>query len=216
MRFWEYDLRADALHIGERIKKGTFRPMVPVLSVGGVDYRPIPYSTASGALREWLGLRWDAPVHAAGYLTGGNMESLTIAPRDNVTGVSKLPITVQYLSQARGKLFVGLDEHTTSMPERVDMVMGGMRYKGYGLCHLRQVSTEPIEPESEEGILLTRIPEEALWVFGINRQMLETDGPYRWGYLFKPTSATGGVYVRSLFEESRVTADSLFIDRGGR
>lgn len=213
MSFWEYDLRAENLHIGERIKKGTFRPLVPAINVGGAEYRPIPYSTAAGALREFLGLSWDTPVHAAGYLTQDNLESLVIAPRDNVTGVSKLPITIQYLSQAQGKLFVLVNDNTQGLPDHLEMVMGGLRYKGFGLCDLTRVGTQPCEPEptKAKGKLLTRIPEDVLPMFGIDAKGVERDGPHRWGYLFKPTSATGGVYVKSLFEESEVKAYSFII-----
>jgi len=214
MSFWEYELQAEALHIGERIKKGTFRPMVSAFNLSGREYRPIPYSTAVGALREFLGLSYDMPVHAAGYLTHGSPESLVIAPRDNVTGVSKLPITIQYLSQVKGRLFIlVVDGWTRNLPEQFEMVMGGMRYKGFGLCRLTRVGAQPIEPETKQGRLLTRIPEEVLEIFGIDAETVKKDGPCRWGYLFKPTSATGGVYVRALFEGSEVEVYS-FLTRG--
>lgn len=208
MSFWEYELSADTLLIGERIKKGTFRPVVPAMSVNG--YRPLPYSTAVGALHEFLGLSFDVPIHAAGYLTEGTRESLVIAPRDNVTGVAKLPITIQYFSGVKGKLFILVDEYTNRLPDEFKMVMGGMRYKGFGLCHLTRPD-EPVEPEPAKGKLLTRIPGEALERFGIAIEEGRY-GPCRWGYLFKPTSETGGVYVKSLFEGSEVEAYEFLLE----
>lgn len=211
MSFWEYDLAAEALHIGERIKKGTFRPLVPPFSDNGRRYRAIPYSTAVGALRELLGLNWDTAVHAAGYLTEGEVEELAIAPRDNATGVAKLPITLQYASKAKGKLFVLLDEHTEGLSSQFSMFMGGMRYKGFGQCWMKRVSEEPLEPRKKKGALLTRIPEDALLFFGADPKILDGDGFFRRGYLFKPTSPFGGAYVRSVFERSIVEAFDFLV-----
>jgi len=211
--FWEFELTAEALHIGERIKKGTFRPLVPAFKRGSREYRPLPYSTAVGSLREYLGLKWDAPLHAAGYLTEGEEKELTIAPRDNVTGVAKLPITIQYLVRVRGKIFVLVDDQSRALPERFEMPMGGLRYKGLGLCRLNKAS-KPIEPEKGEGFLLTRIPDTALPVFGIDPEQVKGDGPFRRGYLFKPTSMSGGVYVKSLFEGSRVKGFDFLLEDG--
>lgn len=211
MTFWEYDLEAEALHIGERIKKGTFRPLVPTRNN---KERPVPYTTAGGALREFLGLSWDVPLHAAGYLTEGRVEHLTVAPRDHVTGVARIPITVQYLSKAKGKLFVLVDARTKEIPAEFCMVMGGMRYKGLGRCRLKRASAEPVQPERGEGTLLTRIPEEALGFFGADPEEVRKDGPFRRGYLLKPTSMFGGVYVRSLFEGSMVEAFRCMVEVG--
>jgi len=210
--FWEYELTAEALHIGERLKKGTFRPLVPALSFNGKDYWPIPYSAGVGALREYLGLAWDTSIHAAGYFIEGDVEEMIVAPRDNVTGVAKLPITVQYLARARGKLFVFVDGHTRDLPESFEMAMGGLRYKGFGLCRLKRAGKEPLEGQRKEGILLTRIPEEVMDTFGIDLETVTGNGPFRRGYLFKPTLAFGGIYVRSLFEGSRVKALDFLLE----
>jgi hypothetical protein len=212
--FWEFELRAEAVHIGERIKKGTFRPLVPAFESGGREYRPLPYSTAVGSLKEYLGLKWDTPLHAAGYFTEGEEEELTIAPRDNVTGAAKLPITIQYLARARGKIFVLVDDQTNALPERLEMPMGGLRYKGLGLCRLNKASGKPIEPEKGEGFLLTRIPEAALAVFGVDPEQVRGDGLFRRGYLFKPTSMLGGLYVKSLFEGSKVKGFDFLLGGG--
>jgi len=207
MIFGEYGLAADSLLIGERIKKGTYRPVIPEFTVNGEGYRAIPYSTASGALRDYLGLRWDVPVHAAGYLCpAGKVDALTIAPRDAVTGVSKLPITVEFLTGVRGKLFVLLDEHTDRLPKRFQMFMGGMRYKGLGLVFLERTG-EINEPSVGSGSFLTRIPETEAHHFGI-----EASGAAKLGYLFKPTAERGGVYVRSLFEGSQVRGYRFLVE----
>lgn len=214
MRFWEYNLSADTLVIGERIKKGTFRPLIPSFSPDDKDskvcYRPLPYSIIVGALREFLGVGFDIPVHAAGYLTEGNEESLIIAPQDNFTGVSKLPITIQYLTKVKGKLFILVNEHTEKLLSGFNMVMGGMRYKGFGLCSLKRLR-EHDEIDKAKGILLTRIPEDVLEEFGIEIDSGQ-NGPYRWGYLFKPTSDNGGVYVKSLFERSGVEGYKFLLE----
>lgn len=207
MTFWEYDLTAETLLIGERIKKGTHRPVIPAFSVGERTYRAVPYSVAVGALREYLGLRWDVPMHAAGYLCPpGDVNSLVIAPRDNVTGVSKLPITVEFLTGVQGKLFVLVDEHTRALPPEFSLHMGGMRYKGIGLCSLKRARVIE-EPEVRSGTLLTRIPEAEAGHFSI----VQVEAPI-YGYLFKPTSQLRGAYVRSLFEQSRTAAVHFLLE----
>lgn len=208
MTFLEYDLAAETLLIGERTKKGTYRPVIPHFTAGQQAYRAIPYSVASGALREHLGLRWDVPVHAVGYLCPpGTVETLIVAPRNSVTGVSKLPLTVEFLSGVRGKLFVLVDDNSRNLRPRFEMFMGGMRYKGLGLCKLEQVAARE-EGEVCSGDLLTRIPEDACRYFGI--ELKEVEAPV-YGYLLRPTSGTGGVYVRSLFEGSIVRGYSFLV-----
>ncbi|MDA8186712.1 MAG: hypothetical protein M0T85_01030 [Dehalococcoidales bacterium] len=210
MTFLEYDLAAETLLIGERTKKGTYRPVIPDFTAGAQTYRAIPYSVAAGAVREHLGLHWDVPVHAAGYLCpAGIVETLVVAPRDCVTGVSKLPITIEFLSGVRGKLFVLVDDNTRGLHPSFEMFMGGMRYKGLGLCKLEQVGVCE-EREVRQGELLTRIPEEACTHFGIEPGQAEAPV---YGYLLKPTSETGGVYVRSLFEGSQVRGYTFLVER---
>lgn len=74
--FWQYELIArEPLCIGERIKKGTFRPCLT---------RAIPFSAIVGALRPVLGLGYDKELIAAGYITGyERIEYLVIAPNDS-------------------------------------------------------------------------------------------------------------------------------------
>ena len=70
------------LCMGERIKKGTFRPTI----------RTIPYSQITGALKAVFG---DKEIHAVGHLIEDKMHNkvdyLTYSPRDRELETSKLP-----------------------------------------------------------------------------------------------------------------------------
>jgi hypothetical protein len=134
------------------------------------------------------------------------VEITIVAPRDAVSGVSKLPITVEFLTEVRGKLFVLVDERTEKLGEHFCMYMGGMRYKGMGLVSLERTG-EIREPGFRAGSLLTRIPETQKHHFGI-----DTVTAQRLGYLFQPTSQRGGLYVRSLFEGSRVRGYEFLLE----
>ena len=75
-----------------------------------------------------------------------------------------------------------------------------MKSKGFGHCRLRLVEVVGFS-DPRIGKLAMRIPQEdeVKNAFGIRKVTLPI-----YGYLFRPTSTTGGVYVRSLFEGSEV------------
>lgn len=199
-QFWEYKLTADILCIGERFKKGLVRPCV----------KTIPYSTITGALRqEVLGIpSWADKGHAVGCIDEYEEITFVGGPRDAVTGVSKLPLTTQALANVEGRVYVIRDEHTKGLPSELQFTMGALKSKGFGRVRLVRESDEPKDHESCLGYLNTRIPEALLGVFGIT----DVRKPI-YGYLFKPTSATGGVWVRALFEGAIVKAPALLIGR---
>lgn len=204
IRFWEYELTSDLLCIGERIKKGLVRPCV----------KTIPYSTITGALRqEVLGVpSWQQVGHAVGFLEEGYSEVTFVGgPQDAATGVSKLPLTVFALANVRGKVFIVYDEHTKDLDPKLQFSMGALKSKGFGRVCLRRVGERPIEVDPDGcvlGRLRTRIPESLLLTFGITPPAIKPV----YGYLFKPTSDTGGVWVRSLFQGSIVRAPALLVD----
>lgn len=187
--FVVYRLEAEKLVLGERIKMGTYRPCITTL----------PSTQIEGALRS-LGL--DVP--AVGYLTPPiNKRQLTFAPMDHALVLAKLPITVEYLESVTGKVFISRDDR---LPDSFFLRMGGLKSRGFGLCHLSK-ETVIKEPRIREGILRTRIREDQLENFGIRKL-----DPVVYGYLFKPTSEVSGVYCRSLFEGSRVEGYSFLLE----
>lgn len=201
-KFWEYKLTANILCIGERFKKGLVRPCV----------KTIPYSTITGALRqEVLGVpSWDDKGHAFGCLDKYEEIMLVGGPRDVATDVSKLPLTTQALAKVKGRVYIVFDEDTKDLPPRLEFSMGALKSKGFGRVSLIRKINDPIDGgEPCTGYLNTRIPEDLLSVFGI----MSVKKPV-YGYLFKPTSDTGGVWVKALFDGS-ILEGPPFVIQGG-
>jgi len=186
MPFWEYELRADTLCLGERPKGGLFRPC---------SQRAIRYSAITGALRSLWG---EANLHAAGFFleeVGHNrVDHLTYSPRDNATGANWLPLTIQFLTDVRGLVVVKAPE---MLPERFEISMGALKSQGFGHCKFKLVGRAKMEPV--RGGLRTRIPVHRAAEFEIHEVVVPI-----YGYLFEPTSPESGVYVLSLFESSTV------------
>lgn len=200
MKLLEFRLTSEALCLGERIKKGTFRPTVTT----------IPYSQITGALRTFFGGR---NIHAVGCIDIFSKEYLTYSPKNYVTGFSKLPITVELLVDVKGRVYVLKNEDSNNFPDAIQIFMGALRTRGLGCCHLTKIQEIEIDLSNREsrkkhldvGLLNTRIPLEHLDKFAIQSRK-----PV-YGYLFKPTSMTSGMYVLSLFEESEVYAPKVLL-----
>lgn len=187
MEFIEYEITSDILCMGERIKKGTFRPCITT----------IPYSQITGALKATLGKE----VHATGCLTQdgehNNVEYLTYSPRDRSTEISKLPLTIQILTNVLGRVFIVMN-NSVELPNQLSLIMGALKSKGMGRCKLKKIR-EIKNPATKRGTLNTRIPFDLKEKFGIKNVVKP-----EYGYLFRPTSPTSGVYVISLFENSEI------------
>jgi hypothetical protein len=215
-RILEFSLYSKLLCLGERIKKGTFRPTITT----------IPYTQITGALRTKFkdDLDWTREgIHAIGYFTfkeNGKIQSvsqetgeefrekhvsfLEFSPRDRGLNTSKLPLTTEYLCDVTGKVFA-LDDEKLRQRKNFEITMGALKSKGFGRCELEYKKEHEIN-RTTEGSLLTRLPERQLDLFSIDPT------PYKkYGYLFRPTSKTSGEYVRSLFEGSIVTAPDFLV-----
>ncbi len=211
---WIFEIKADRLLIGERIKMGLFRPCV----------RTIPCSTISGSLREASGL---SKIYATGFLVndpsrpGANhVERTIIAPRDSANDAVRAPVTVEFLSDVVAWVLVlrtgemaTHDRLTDALPKG-RFVMGGMRSKGFGDCTIslvREINAEDVE--IREGCLRTRVYEDWCGRFDI-RPIRE-----RYGYLHRPDPVDpygrNGAYHRALFERSLVAAPRLLCDPEG-
>lgn len=191
MRFWEYQLTSPALCLGERLKAGLFRPC---------DTRTIRYSAITAALRQLF----DRQVHAAGYILQDHPPEVrhwVYGPRDRGAGVSKLPITVQYLANVKGRVYVVADG--SQPPRQLEFSLGALKSHGFGRCRMQLL--REIDPPAVQGWLLTRLPEEVAPLFGVSAIQP------RYGYLFRPTSPTDGVYIRSLFEDSLVEGPDCMV-----
>lgn len=191
MRFYEYRLTSPALCLGERLKAGLFRPC---------DTRTIRYSAITGALRQLL----PGEVHAAGYVLqepAPEVRHWVYGPRDRGTGVSKLPITVQYLANVEARVHVLANGNRP--PGELELSLGALKSHGLGRCRMELLGY--IDSPIARGWLWTRLPEDVAPLFGV------TPVQPRYGYLFRPTSPTDGVYVRSLFEDSLVDGPDCLV-----
>lgn len=201
-KFWKYRLSSHVLCIGERLKKGLIRPCV----------KTIPYSTITGALRQEVLLvsNWDDKGHAFGCIDQYKEIILVGSPRDVFSGVSILPLTTQALTEVRGRVYILYDENTEKLLPRLEFSMGALKSKGFGKVSLIRVGDAPIDSgEPLIGYLNTRIPMALIDVFGIRHIKKPV-----YGYLFKPTSDTKGVWVNSLFEGSIVEGVPMAIQGG--
>lgn len=198
MTFLEYLLRSDALYLGERPKGNIFKPCI----------KTIPFTQITGALRKKFEID---DIKAVGYLVEdedfNQPNYLIYSPRDRYSNLSKIPLQVEFLTNVLAKVFVLKTESTERLPENFEIVMGGLKSKGFGSCTLvkqKEISAQKFIP----GTLRVRIPEEEVSSFGIKRVLRPV-----YGYLFKPTPHTfTGVYVRSLFEGSEVVGPEFLLE----
>jgi hypothetical protein len=208
-KFFKINFTSECIYLGERIKKGTFKPSI---SPQGKRYKqgriltgilPVPYSTITGALRSLLGE--DAEIHAIGKMTKYNVEYMSIAPYDSALVAAKLPITVEYLSNVAGEVYVKKTDTLPSLQAVASgFVMGGMKSKGFGACKVGSINEE-YQPKiiEQEGRFLSRIyyDDAVMGMFGIQKENIVKA---YWGYLFRRTSEFNGYYQKSLFEQSIV------------
>jgi hypothetical protein len=199
--FLHYRLRADTLCLGERTRGGTFRPCASVFS----------YTTLAGALTEVLGSA--GTIHAAARflspVVGSNREILTFAPRDRVSGVSTIPLQVEYLVDVVADLFILESDATRQLPKAFSFSMGAMRSKGFGRCLAERIGEDPAG-NPRQGRLCVRLPDlpEIRQAFRMN---VPGNSDLKMGYLF---NASAGTYIRSFFEGSAVTAYAMILYPG--
>ncbi len=197
MEFISYDLTCEMVCLGERIKKGTFRSTIDT----------IPYTQITGALKAIFGK--DKEIHAAGHIDNYESKEYAVYAPTYRTGGSRLPLIVEYLKGVKGKIFIVKNEDAENIfknRNEINIGIGAMRSKGFGDCRLvnRKIINAGIKP----GELKTRIPIEVIDKFQITLSQ-----NIRYGYLFKPTSESSGVYIKSVFEGSEVHAPEVLIEQ---
>jgi hypothetical protein len=200
MSFLEYHLKSEAMCLGERLKKGTYRPTAMT----------IPYSQITGALKALFG-RQD--IHATGCIQHAQKTYLTFSPKDNAIGSSKLPITTEVLTNVDGRVFIVKNEDAADLPSSFQLLIGALKTKGLGIAQLSKIREFELMDKRaylKHGLLNTRIPLEHLAKFAIEFDEERMKPVY--GYLFKPTSMITGYYVLSLFEGSEVYGAKEFLN----
>jgi len=198
--FWEYTLESEVLCLGERIKKGTFRPTLK---------RAIPSTQITGALRYRLG-RDD--IWAIGYLDERSyrVDHLVLSLRDLASDVAKLPLTVEVVIGACGSVFLEGGDDGRPPFEELDLTLGALISKGLGRSKLALKG--PVELRIEEGGLRSRLPESEGSKIGLQQVIKPL-----YGYLFQPSRnpsgvyTNSGIYARALIEGSLVRAYNFIL-----
>lgn len=199
MEFVEYHLTSESLYLGERAKGGIFKPCL----------KTIPFSQISGALNAKFG---PGDFKAVGYLSGdiryNNTEYMTYAPKDRISGTSKLPLQVEILTNVSAKVFLLKNKDSEALPDEFEITIGGLKSKGFGACRLKKMGVIDANKVSK-GILNVRIPVDEKDFFNIKNIIKPV-----YGYLFKkmPDTLTGN-YILSLFEGSEVVAPTFLLRR---
>ncbi|MBM4053092.1 MAG: hypothetical protein FJ264_00165 [Planctomycetes bacterium] len=207
-KYIKYELTSDILCIGERVKKGTYKPCI----------KTIPFSTITGALRDTFNF---PGIYALGKLDSDYLKNIDqyrqihiYSPRYVFEDVSKVPLQIEFITDVKALVYVFLKdmmpEHFIEKKENqnFDITMGAFKSKGFGKCHLH--FTEIIEnPEIKLGTLQSRIPETAncMEYFGI-----KSIKKYVYGYLFEPTTKISGKYIKSLFEGSVIEGCEFLLE----
>lgn len=208
LKYIEYELTSEVLCVGERVKKGIYKPCI----------KTIPFSTITGALRDTFNF---PGIYALGKLDGDYLKNIDqfrqihiYSPRYVFEDVAKVPLEIEFITDVKAKVYVFLED---GIPKRFiekkenrdfDITMGAFKSKGFGRCHLRFVSM--IEnPEIKIGRLQTRIPEtdNCKRYFGIKSVI-----KYVYGYLFEPTTKISGKYVKALFEGSVIEGCNFLLE----
>jgi len=207
-RYIEYELTSELLCIGERTKKGTFRPCV----------KTIPFSTITGALREKFSR---SDIYAVGKFASEYLENIdefrnihVYSPRYIIEDVTRLPLKIEFLTGVKAHIYLFLREEEVEKfcqqdkNKSFDIVMGAFKTKGFGICHLEFLRIIE-DSKIVNGGLQTRIPDPEIYpnYFGIK----EVKKPI-YGYLFEPTNNVTGKYIKSIFEGSLVEGYDFLVE----
>jgi len=243
MRFLKFSFSSDMLILGERFKKGQYRPVITT----------IPYSQITGALQAIYGngrYNGDAKqIHACGHFLftdetefrEKHIKALTYSPRNRHLNSSILPIYTEFLYNVEGFVYLKENDDVKEIVQDaskgdLSLWMGGLKSKGFGKCKLNFKGAIDANRDIAEGCLNTRLPVLKLGVPGFDageegvKKLIEEGIPTKllqevfgikrvktanFGYLFEPTSKTGGKYVLSLFEGSTVEAPKFLLKEEG-
>ncbi len=209
--YFRFSLECERLILGERIKKGTFKPCLPdyISSTGKIV--PLPFSTITNALKHYLG--FDKKIYAVGYLKVYERDIFEFAPFDSALSTAKIPLQTEFFSDVGGVFYVKKNsdvQNGSTIAELQNIYLGAMKSKGFGKCYLN--FEKIIIPERVLiGRLKVRLYENVLNEFGISKVIVPEVG-----YLFKPDANnwTKGKYVKSIFEGSIVeNAPDFLVDK---
>ena len=195
LEFIRLKLQTKAIAIGERIKRGNFRPCVET----------IPTSTLMGCFKESFEFS-DTVAIGIFVRETYSKTTFTYAPFDSMLETAKLPLTLECLVPSEGRENVEADIFvcTTQEANKVfiknngpwTVGLGALKTKGFGQSILKFIDL--VRPEFKTGYLLGNMRENEAEHFGI-----KIPGNIicpRYGYLFRPDQyRISGKYERALF-----------------
>jgi hypothetical protein len=209
--YFEFGFKCKQLILGERIKKGTFRPCLSdYILQNGRKIVPLPFSTITNALKHHLG--FSKKIFALGYLTDYTREIFEFSPSDVALNSAKIPLQTEFFSDASGVFYV---KRTSDIETEKDILnikglrLGGMKSKGFGKCNLNFERIMKLK-KVLIGELKVRLYEDVLKEFGTSEVIVPEVG-----YLFKPDENdwTKGQWIKSIFEGSIVAnAPDFLVD----
>lgn len=205
--FLRLHLTTLAVAIGERVKKGTFRPCVET----------IPTSTLMGCFFEHFGFR---DFVAIGFFDKDSYQKKlhTYAPFDSAIGTAKLPLVIEYLApkdgikEITGDIYVAASDETRCIfNDNSDYLVsiGAMRSKGFGQLRLRL--KQEVQPITKIGYLRGRLRENDALAFGIDpkRDIISPN----YGYLFRPDMhRISGHYERAILPGTILEGPDFLIE----
>jgi hypothetical protein len=208
LTFLKLRLTTQAIAVGERIKKGTFRPCIETL----------PTSTLMGCFYQYFELQDNVVI---GFFERDTYQKaiFTYAPFDASLGTAKLPLSLEYLApkeglqEIAGEVYIEATNATRSIFTKNggthQVVMGALRSKGFGHCKLS--FEKEIQPERKVGYLRGNLRISDLAAFGITPRkdvILE-----RYGYLFRPDAYhVSGKYEKALFTGTILEGPDFLIE----
>ncbi len=217
MRFLKYKLTSDRLCLGERTKGGRYKP----------SSKTLRYSQICGALKHRFGIK---DVHAVGLLDKFKVEYLSYTLKDRSSDISKIPLRIEFLTDVAGIVYISEGSIPGNDERNFDMATGAMISKGFGDCKLVKIGNIDTATESViEGLLNTRIPINAQ-DDEVLKRLIEEGTPSKFlsetfgirkvlrpklGYLFDPIYEHTGIYVLSLFEDSKIEGCKFLLKDGG-
>jgi len=207
LEFIKLKLQTKTIAIGERIKRGTFRPCVET----------IPTSTLMGCFREYFGFSNTVAIGTFVKATY-RKTTFTYAPFDSMLETAKLPLTLECLAPSEGRenieadIFVCITQEANKGFVKDNgpwtVALGAFKTKGFGQSVLE--FSDIVKPKFKTGYLLGRMRESDAKYFGI--KIPDDIICPRYGYLFRPDKYhIGGKYERALFMGTILTGPDFLI-----
>ncbi len=202
-RIWiKYKFFSPAIHIGERLQGGIFKPCCDYLRSTTITY----------ALRYYLGIK---NVIAIGKKIKGNKKIINRNPLSRTlktgrTEGSRGPINIEIIENAETFVYVYSDTYE-KMPIKIELKIGGFKSLGLGHSVLEKVKEIDLTSLNRKPIVIDcyiPIIKEFYDTLDINEVKLPL-----YSYTFIPDNILNGKYIRTLLPGSEIVTRSHFLEK---